>query len=59
MNEVLVNHLFKLVQVKSVVKCTDRPNMTIAVNWDVKQPKNKRRLEAQTTKNVTGGPVAH
>ena len=35
-HEVLVNRLVKLAQEKSVVWCTDRPNMTIAVDWDVK-----------------------
>ena len=34
--EVLVNHLVKLAQEKSVVRCADCPNMTIAVDWDVK-----------------------
>ena len=36
-NEVLVNCLFKLAQEKSVVRWTDCPAMTIAVDWDVKQ----------------------
>ena len=31
MQEVLVNLLFKPVQEKRVVRCTDHPNMTIAV----------------------------
>ena len=34
--EVLVNRLVKLAQEKSLVKRTDRPDMTIAVDWDVK-----------------------
>ena len=33
---VLVNHLVRLSQEKSVVRLADRPNMTIAVDWDVK-----------------------
>ena len=37
MREVLVNHLFKLAQEKSVVRLTEHPRMTIAVAWDVKQ----------------------
>ena len=37
MHEVLVNHLFKACPGKNVVKCTDCPVMTIAVDWDVKQ----------------------
>ena len=35
-HEVLVNCLVKLAQVKSVVRWTDHPNMTIAVDWDIK-----------------------
>ena len=35
-HKVLVNHLVKLAQEKSVVRWTDHPNMTIAVDWDVK-----------------------
>ena len=35
-HEVLVNRLAKLAQEKSVVRWTDRPDMTIAVHWDVK-----------------------
>ena len=37
MHEVLVNRLVKLAQEKSVVRWTDRPDMTIAVDWDIKQ----------------------
>ena len=36
-HEVLVNCLVKLDQEKSVVRWTDRSNMTIAADWDVKQ----------------------
>ena len=32
-----INGLFKLSQEKSAVRWTDHPNMTIAVDWDVKQ----------------------
>ena len=35
-HKVLVNSLVKLAHEKSVVKWTDRPNMTLAVDWDVK-----------------------
>ena len=35
-HEVLVNQLVKLAQEKKVVKRTETPDMTIAVNWDVK-----------------------
>ena len=37
-----VNRLFKLAQEKSVARFTD-PDMTIAVNWDVKQ-ENKQTM---------------
>ena len=36
MQEVLVNHLVKLAQEKSVVRRTDPNDMTIAVDWDIK-----------------------
>ena len=35
-HKVLVNHLVKLAQEKNVVRWTDHPDMTIAVDWDVK-----------------------
>ena len=42
--KVLVNHLVKLTQEKSVVS-HDHPNMTIAVAWDVKiQTKPKKSI---------------
>ena len=34
MHEVLVNLVVKLAQEKSVVRCTDRLDMTITVDWD-------------------------
>ena len=39
-HEVLVNCLVKLAQEKSVVRLTDCSNMTIAVDWDVKNQTN-------------------
>ena len=36
MHEVLLNRLVKLAKEKSVAMCTGRPNVTIAVDWDVK-----------------------
>ena len=40
----MVNCLVKLAQEKSVARCTDHPDMTIAVDWNVqyqtKQAKN-------------------
>ena len=42
MHEVLVNCLVKLAQEKSVARGTDHPDMTVAVDWDVKnQTPNK------------------
>ena len=35
-HEVFVNHLVKLAKEKSVVRWTDHPYMTIAVDWDIK-----------------------
>ena len=44
-HKVLVSCLVKLVQEKSVVRLTDRPDMTIAVDWDIKkQTKKKPRM---------------
>ena len=41
-HKVLVNCLVKLAQEESVARWTDHPDMTIAVDWDVKnQTKNK------------------
>ena len=34
MHELLVNHLVMLAKEKSVVRRTDRPDMTMAVDWD-------------------------
>ena len=44
--EVLVNRIFKLAQGKHVVRWTDRPDMTIAVDWDLK-------LQTKTTTTKT------
>ena len=62
MHEVVVNCLVKLAQEKSVVRCTDNPDMTIAVDWDVKQTKrtkNKKTVGKKikiyvTVKNICG-----
>ena len=44
MQEVLVNRLFKLAQEKVWLGEADRSDMTIAVDWEVKQqaPKNDK-----------------
>ena len=43
-HEVLVNRLVKLAQEKSMVRWTDRTDMTIAVGWDVQhQPKQTKK----------------
>ena len=45
MHEVLVNRLVNLAQEKSVVRFTDCPDITIAVDWDVKnQTKQNQTL---------------
>ena len=44
MHEVLVNRLVKLAQEKSVVRITDRLNMTIAVDWDVMSQTKKKLM---------------
>ena len=43
-HKVLVNSLFKPAQEKSVVRLTNRPIMTIAVDWDVKQQNKQTKL---------------
>ena len=43
-HEVLVNCLFKLAQEKSVVRWTDRPAMTIAVDLGRKETKKKKKV---------------
>ena len=45
MQEVRVNGLFKHAQEKVVVRRTDHPVMTIAVDWDVKQKTNKQNKQ--------------
>ena len=49
-HKVLVNRLVKLAQEKSVVRLTDRPDMTIAVDWDVKHQTKQAKL--QNTKSM-------
>ena len=44
MHEVLVNCLFKLAQEKSVVRSTDRPAMTIAVDLGRKATKQTNKI---------------
>ena len=46
MHEVLVNCLVKHVQETSVVRRTDHPDMTIAVDWDIKH-KHKPKLQSR------------
>ena len=52
-HEVLVNRLVKLAQEKSVVRWTDRPYMTIAVDWDVKQTKQSLHNTWPIMENLT------
>ena len=44
MHKVLVNRLVKLAQEKSVVRQTKPPNMTIAVDWEVKHQTKQKLL---------------
>ena len=49
-HKVLVNRLVKLAQEKSVVRWTDRPDMTIAVDWDIKHQKTQFKWKTITQK---------
>ena len=42
LHKVLVNHFVKPAQEKSVVRWSDCPDMTIAVDWDIKQQNQSR-----------------
>ena len=56
-HEVLVNCLVKLAQEKSVVMWTDLPDMTIVVDWDVKnltKPKKTEKRPNMTENLLTG-----
>ena len=56
-HEVLVNP-FKLAQDKSVVRLTDRPDMTIAVDWDVKQQTKPKKSDSKfQSKLYPGGSI--
>ena len=56
MHEVQVKPLVELAQEKSVVRRTDRPNMTIAVDWDVKnQPKQNIHQYTSPNENFEYG----
>ena len=57
-HRVLVNRLVRLAQDKTVFKCTDRPDMTLAVDWDVKHqtnPKPQNRVNADETAPLETG----
>ena len=47
MNKVLVNRLVKLVQEKSVIRWTDCPYMTVAVDWDIMHQTKQLKLSWQ------------
>ena len=55
MHKVLVNRLVKLSEEKNVVRRTDSPDMTIAVDWDVKNQtkQTKKAMCIQTTPAFT------
>ena len=48
LHKVLVNRLVKLAQEKSVVKWSDRSDITIAVDWDVKHQTKQTNACTQT-----------
>ena len=48
-HKVLVNSLVKLAKEKSVVRLTDRPDMTIAVDWDVKNQTKTKEINMKLT----------
>ena len=55
-HEVLINGLVKLAKEKSVVMWTDRPDMFIAVGWDVKsqtKQENIRQTDPRCRKEET------
>ena len=55
-HEVLVNRLVKLAQEK-VFRLTDRPDMTIAVDWDVKHQTNQQQFPVKPSLyHKTRGP---
>ena len=58
MHKVLVNCFVKLAQEKSVARLTDHLDMTIAVDWDVKQ-KNKQNKSIYTHMFSPIGNNAH
>ena len=50
MHNILVNCLVKLAEEKSVVRWTDRLDVTLGVDWDVK-PKTKQTKRSGLTDN--------
>ena len=52
-HEVMVNHLVKLAQEKGVGRSTDCPDMTIAVDWDVKN----QTKQTKTPHHNVGLPI--
>ena len=57
-HEVLVNRLLKLAQEKSVVRWTDRPDLTIAVDWEVKQQNKQTTAGRASPVSLCCGPWA-
>ena len=53
MYEILVNHLVEFAQEKSVARWTDRLEITIAVDWDVKyQAKQTNKDHIAISKHI-------
>ena len=44
-HKVLVNCLFKLAQEESGVRLTDRPDITIAVDWNIENKQSMHMIE--------------
>ena len=56
MHKVLVNQFVKLAQQKSVVRWTDHPDITIAVDWDDKhQTKQRKQNMSQLPADFSNG----
>ena len=50
---ILIHHLVQLAQKKSVARCTDCPDMTTAVDWDIKrQTKQTIHFDRKKSKEV-------
>ena len=53
MHKVLVNPLVKLAEGKKVVRLTDRLDMAIAVDWDIKPQTKQNKINVPGTMNTS------